>query len=168
MRSGCDAFYFWFLCSIGAVQGAVDQNLGRRTRQRRLWQPAQHRPEQCLRVDGLGDVVHHAGLNAALALLRHGMRGEGKDGDALEPWLRANQACGLDTVHAGYFHVHQHEIIGIGKEHLEGFRAVVCRGDRGARACKEFSRDMPVGLVVVHQQQACTVKIRHRRVRPKA
>ena len=66
----------------------------------------------------------------------------------------ADPARGLQPVHLGHLHVHQHQVVGQGLERLDGFRAV----GHGVRAQAQLLQDaqghLLVGDVVLGQQDA--------------
>ena len=94
---------------------------------------ATQRLGELLRADRLGEVVVHPGGEARLAVLDHGVRRHRDDAGAGLCRPRAQiSARGVETVHLGHLHVHQHDVVGLPLESLERLEAV--RRDVGAVA----------------------------------
>ncbi len=66
-------------------------------------------------VDGLGEVVIHARVDAPLAIATDGIRGQCDDGDtppvAVGFFLLANPAGRLEPVHLRHGAIHEHEVV---------------------------------------------------------
>src|ERR1700722_5352276 len=63
-------------------------------------------------VDGFGEVVVHAGFDAALTIGLQGVRGHGDDDDAAIGWLGAADFFGgLVAVHDRHLTIHEDEIV---------------------------------------------------------
>ena len=75
----------------------------------RLVEPA-HRLEQQRRINGFGDVVVHAGRQAALPLLNRRVGGHGEDRQVGKPRVGANFRRGLVAVHLGHLEVHEDQV----------------------------------------------------------
>ena len=121
--------------SAGRLAAAVRRRGTRRGLLPRL-HPALERREQGVRVDRLGDVVVHAGVEAALALLHRGVRRHRDDRELREPRIRADLRRRLVAVHLGHLQVHQHDVVRRRRRPRpgasDGLSAVV--GDRRRRA----------------------------------
>lgn len=86
--------------------------------------------EHCIGVDGFGDVIIHAGGDAAVAFFCGGVGGHGDDGERVEAFFRADFGSGLVAVHLGHLEVHEDEVegVGVGLEGLDGLETII--GDR--------------------------------------
>src|SRR3546814_873137 len=84
-------------------------------------------------VDGFGDVVVHAGGEAAVAVLFGGAGGHGDDGGVVDvAFEAADLGGGLEAVHAGHLDVHEDGVEAGAAHGGEGGAAVV--GDFGGVA----------------------------------
>ena len=82
---------------------------------------------------GLGHVVVGPGVEAALALARHHLAGDGDDGEVLEPVDGTDGADGLVAVHDRHHDVHEHDVeIRRLLKHGQGFGAALGHEDLGA------------------------------------
>ena len=88
--------------------------------------------EQLLRLDRLGDVAIHADFEAALAIPLHGMGSHGNNGDVPSgsPLASTDRQRGLEAVHLGHLHVHQHQIERLPIEGRHRLLAAACNHDR--------------------------------------
>jgi hypothetical protein len=114
--------------------------------------------DQALHDDGLGDMVVHAGIDAALAFLRHGMGGHGDDGQVGKAGIGTDPVGGLKAVHLGHLQVHQDHVEGIGArchDGIEGNPAVVGNADRGADALEQATGDL-LDFIVFGNEDAQT------------
>ena len=70
-------------------------------------------------IDGLGEIVVAAGVDALLGGMRRGMGRQGNDrpGETLLPQLLS----GFEAVHYGHLNVHEHEVEGLGGDGVQGF-----------------------------------------------
>ena len=76
-------------------------------------------------VDGFGDVVVHAGIEAALAIALHRVGGHGDDDDVTTGRLSAADLFGgLVAVHDGHLAIHEDEVVAIGGDHVDCFLSV--------------------------------------------
>ncbi|CAE7229328.1 bsn, partial [Symbiodinium necroappetens] len=96
--------------------------------------------------DGLGEVAVAAGVEAALALAVHGVRGDGDDGECVAS--PAQLAGGLVAVELGHLHVHEDDVerrlaAGALFESLDRLEAVAREGDLGA-GFLELEADEPL------------------------
>ncbi len=83
-------------------------------------------------VDGLGDVVVGAGVEAALALPGHHLAGDGDHGQRLEPFDGPDGPDGLVPVHDRHHDVHQHDVdVGLALQDGESLGAALGRDDLG-------------------------------------
>ena len=73
-------------------------------------------------LDGLGEVVVHAGGEAAFAVAVKSVGGEGDDGGMGVG--AANGGGGFEAVHAGHLTVHEDKVVGEGEGHGDGLEAV--------------------------------------------
>src|SRR3954469_14693212 len=90
--------------------------------------------EEPFAVDGLAEIVGAAGVDALVAVLGHGVGGEGNDG-GLEA-LGAEGGGGLVAIHLGHLHVHEDQVegatlVGGGGDAVERHAPVLGEGDRG-------------------------------------
>ena len=75
-------------------------------------EPLAERREQHRHVDRLGDVIVHPGLEAALALAGHRVRGHRDHWRHGIAPVAPDLARGLESVHHRHLAVHQHRIVG--------------------------------------------------------
>nr|WP_230625960.1 hypothetical protein [Cupriavidus necator] len=113
-----------------------------------------HRGKEHRRVDRLGDMVAHAGGQAALAVLGQGVGGHRDHRQAGQARLGADAARGLEAVHARHLHVHQRQVVGLHRQALQRLHAALRRIGRDAGLLQQVYRDLAVDLVVFHQQHA--------------
>ena len=86
-------------------------------------------------VDGFGDVVVHAGIEAALAVALHGVGGHGDDDDAAIGRLGAADLFGgLVAVHHRHLAIHKDEVVAIAGDHIDSFFPVGGEFDGEAQA----------------------------------
>lgn len=79
-------------------------------------------------IHRLGNVVVHAGLDAALAVALHGVGGHGDDDVAIPRCFRAADfRSGFVAVHDRHLTVHEHQVMRSGANHFGGFFPI--RGD---------------------------------------
>ena len=106
-------------------------------------------------LDGLGDVVVHAGVEEPfpVALQRVGghrddprLRGRGD--------VRADPAGGLHAVHLRHLHVHQHDVVGPLFEHREDFEPVAGDIGRVAEPTQQADGNLLVHLVVLGKENS--------------
>lgn len=106
-------------------------------------------------ADGFGEVVVHAGLEAAFAVAFHGEGGEGDDGGAGAAgglFALAEPAGDLETVELGHHDVHEDDVEAAGLEEVEGFEAVLGDGDEVSLAFEEEADDLAVDVVVLDEE----------------
>ena len=100
-------------------------------------------------VDGLGDVVVHAGVEAALAITLHRVGGHGDDDDvAIGRLAAADLFGGLVAVHHGHLAIHENEVVAIGGDHVDGFFSVGGEFDGKAEALEHARGDELIDGVV--------------------
>ena len=112
--------------------------------------------DQLVHADGLADVVIHAGLQAHLPVALHGV---GRHGDDARPLRSAGQraqmrARRLQPVHLRHLHVHQHHVVGLALDRLDGFQAVGGDVRPVAHLREQAQRQLLVDGVVLGQQDA--------------
>lgn len=117
-----------------------------------LGQPAGQGLVQGGRRDGLGEVVVHAGLEAALTVFGKGVGGERQDGPGGVAGQGADGDGGVEATHHGHAEVHQDQVeIGL-RGHRDGLLAVLGDGHLEAGALQQFPGDLLVEEVVLGQQ----------------
>ena len=130
-------------------------------RRRRPWHPDARfghvvfqGAEQGLGVDGLGDVVVHAGSQGLFPVPGHGVGGHGDDGQGLKPGVLAEAPGGLVAVHDRHLHVHEHRVESARDHGIHRLLAVGGHGDRDPHGGQDLAGHLPVDVVVLHQQDA--------------
>ena len=106
-------------------------------------------------ADGLGEVVVHAGLKAALAVSGDGVGGEGDDdGATLGGEDFADAAGGLEAIHNGHLAVHEDDVVGVKVEEAEGLLAIGCEVAGVAGALEEGGDELGVNGIVLGDEDA--------------
>ncbi len=119
--------------------------------------PARQGGEQRIRIDRLGHVVVHAGVQAALPLLHQRVRRHGDDREVLESRVRAQQPGRRVAVHLGHLQVHQDDVE---RRRLRALAAAssppsppwLAIVTTAPGALQQFGGHLLVHLVVFHQQ----------------
>ena len=106
------------------------------------------------RGDGFGEVVVHAGVEAAFAVAVHGVGGHGDDGELFPAVVGADGAGGFDTVEFGHLDVHEDEVVVAGGEGFEGLFAVGGDVDDVAAFAEDGGDDLLVDEVVFGEEDA--------------
>lgn len=111
---------------------------------------------ELLGVDRFGEVIVHAGGEAALAGVGLAQGGEGNDGSARvlgqRGFLLSHDLSGLEAVHFGHLDIEQDEVeFGVG-EFLEAFLAAAGDVAPPAFAFEEVGEDPLVDEVVINHQ----------------
>ena len=110
-------------------------------------------------MDGLGQVVLHARIQAALAVAFHGVGGHGDDGQVVEPGFLADGSGGGQAIHFGHLDVHQHQVVVVGRGRLyfcHGIMAVDGGLDLYAGFFQKGQGHGAVELYVIDQQHPGT------------
>ncbi len=108
-------------------------------------------------VHGLDHVVVHAGFQALLPDFVVGVGGHGHDGDVglfHASLAGADDARGLDAVHAGHLDVHEGQVEDEACEQFQGFGGRLGRGDVVAQLVQVEFGHFAVDAAVVHQEDA--------------
>lgn len=105
-------------------------------------------------IDGLGDVVIGAGVQAGDDLLAVGQGGDHDDGEFRGVVGGAEEAQEVQTGHAGHHLVEEDEVVFGALDGLEGFRAVGSDIDGVAGALQAAGEHVAVGLFVVDDEKA--------------
>ena len=125
------------------------------TRHKRL-HPALERRVESVRVDGLGHVVVHSGVQAALAFFHRRVGGHGDDRELRKARIRADLGRRLEAVHFGHLEIHQNDVVRRRErdalEHPDGLPSVVGDRDPGPDALEKLDGDLLVDEVVLGQQ----------------
>ena len=99
-------------------------------------EPGGEDPFELSEVEGFGEVVVHAGGEAAFAVAVKSVGGEGDDGGM---GARAADGGGsFEAVHAGHLAVHKDKVVGEGEGHGDGFEAVGGDIDLAANLAEEM------------------------------
>ncbi len=110
-----------------------------------------------MRVDGLGEVVIHAGGEATLPVFRAGTRGHGDDGDVLvRALLAAHLGGSVIPVHSGHLAVHEDGLVRPGPGESHGLDSVPGDVHAVAEEAEVVHGDDLVDLVVLGQQDQAT------------
>ena len=138
---------------------------GRRLRGHRLGYPAVQHVLHRLHAERLAQMVVHAGIQAFFAIMRHGICGQGNDGDARtagRSLLSSDFDGGLEAVHFGHVAIHQNEIEAALCVVIDRFFAIV--GDRHAVALdlQYAKRNLLVDEIVLHHQNTAATAGRSR------
>ena len=109
--------------------------------------------EQLAGVDGLGNVVAHAGFYTFIRIAGHGMGGHGNDGYISDFGFQISDfPRGGVSVHHRHLDIHEHGVIFLFLDGIDGFLAVVGQADVEPGAFKNFSGHLLVNFIVFHQQ----------------
>ena len=119
--------------------------------------PALQLAPQVVRVDRLGDVVVHAGVDAAFAIAAHRVGGHRDDGQFTPVRQAADRAGRRDAVHDRHLHVHEHDVVIVGRRlrhHVERDGAVGGKFNNETGLAEQFGGDLLVQIVVLDKQDA--------------
>ena len=121
--------------------------------------PLRQGPGELVGIQGLGQVVVHAGLEADVSIPLHRVGGESDDGHVpaagglgLGPLPLADDRRRLIAVHDRHLAVHQDEIRPSRLDRLDGLASVDGVEAREAQFGDHLAGDLAVDLVVLHQQ----------------
>ena len=121
-------------------------------------------------VDRLDDLVVHPRFQDLLPFLHHGVRSHGDDRQRLETGIAPDESGRLVAVHLRHLDIHQHQIETLApfNHHPHRFAAVNRHLDQSTGPAEEAAGELPVDLVILHQQDAhpCQVLPRRTRRRP--
>lgn len=110
--------------------------------------------EECLSVDGFGEVFIAPDVEASLSVVFHGVGGEGDDGDGASSC--AEFGCGDVAVEDGHLHVHDDEVeVVVAFEEVEGVLAVGCEDGLVSGACEVVLDEFAVVFAVFDDEDAC-------------
>ena len=109
------------------------------------------------RIDGLGEVVAHACGEAKFAILVHGIRSHGDDGEMGEAGIGADGFGGGDAVHDGHLHVHEDDVVVVFGDLLNGGSAMFRDIDVDAGVFEKAKGDFAIEFVVFHEKNAGAV-----------
>ncbi len=110
---------------------------------------------EMLRVKWLGHMVVHANVQAALALIFHGMGCHGQNGQTRKARQGSQPTGGLHAIHHGHLYVHQDHIkaaIWRALQLLDRVLSMLCQTYLGTSVLQEFAGNLLVDRVVLHQQ----------------
>ncbi len=112
--------------------------------------------EQLAGVDGLGQVVVHAGGEARFPVTFHGVGGHGDDGQFPEFFHGPDSAAGFDPIHDRHGQVHEHGVVGTAGllQPAQGFEAVGSHVRLRLHLLQDGARNLLVEDVVIYQQNA--------------
>ena len=111
---------------------------------------------QVLEVEGLADVVVHAGGKTRFAVGRHCVGRHCDDGQLRRAEALADFGGGAVAVHHRHLDVHQHDIEAgpLAQRRVHAFAPVVGERDGGAFAAQQFVGHLSVDGVVFHHEDA--------------
>jgi hypothetical protein len=107
-----------------------------------------------IRINGLGDVIVHIGLEALVTVAALGVGGHGDNRQILEPLVSPEGHGGFEPVHDRHLNTHEHGIIVPDAQPFDGLTAVVRHGDDRAGALQELPGKLLVDVVVFDQEDA--------------
>src|SRR5438067_427187 len=107
-------------------------------------------------MDGLRNVVVHAGLQATLAIAIHGARGKTHDRDVPPGFLfrLADGRRGLQAIELGHLDVHQDHVELLLPELLQRLSAAGCRHDAMIVALEDLPYHALIDDIVLRQKDA--------------
>ena len=107
-------------------------------------------------ADGLGQVIVHAGLEAALAVLLHRVCGQRDDRQvSSRGLLAASQGFDhLESVQFGHLDVEEHQVEGAVVQGFEGLAPIARDDDVVTSAAQEVVDELLVEVIVLGQQDA--------------
>ena len=107
-------------------------------------------------VDGLGNMVVHAGGQTSVAVAGRRIGGHGQDWDGVALCTGANAACGFQPVQVRHLHVHDDHVIEVGllSGHADALQPAFGNRDVGPFGLEQLGGDLAVQRVVFHQQNA--------------
>ena len=120
--------------------------------------PTQQGAPQLVGVDRLGDEIVHASVEAALPVVAHRVGGHGDHRQGDPRRHGADRYRRRNAVEHGHLHVHQHQVKAAGAEQVERALTVFGRAHHHADILQHFRDDLPVDLVVFHQQHVRAVQ----------
>src|SRR5919106_817245 len=128
-------------------------------------QPASQHREQMQAIDGLGQVVPGARLDALLAVALHRLRRHRDDRQGAAPRQLPDLLDGLDAVHLRHHDVHQHDVdLDVALDLLDRVAAVVRRDDLHSLLIEHRGEREDVAHVVVDDERALAFQYPVRRV----
>ena len=122
-----------------AVQFAAAQGIAHPLRQQR-------------KIDGFGDEVGGPGVEGALDRFKVFAARQHDDGCGVAIQL-PDQRTGLEAIHAGHLHVHQHQIRPVGGEGIDTFLPIGCQQHLVAMLAQNGLHQLSRGGVVIHRKQ---------------
>src|SRR4029434_10662645 len=138
--------------------GPGDSSRGRRRRDGGCsgarWNPVQERGKQLIGVDGLAQMVVHSCRTAHVSVAVHDIGCHGNDGDRSEARIGANGLGGSDAVHDGHLHVHEHNIVIVLADHLDGKSAIFSLVHGEVRFFEKTEGNFAVKFVVLGKKDA--------------
>ncbi len=149
---------------IGWIQGprAGSFTADERLLVARCRQPALQGSEQHGRIDRLGDVIVHAGIEAPFALTGHCVRRHRDDRQLGKRRHLTDLRSRFIAVHLGHLDIHQHQIEGMPLQHRQRILAVARRADQQPHVLQQLARHLLIDQVVFNQQDVAGETVLHR------
>ncbi len=110
-------------------------------------------------IDGLSDVIVHAGGEAALAIASHDVGGHRQDRNVLpDVFPLAQLPGGGQPIHHRHLHVHQDQVVGSLGRHIQCDGTIAGHAHFGAHRLQQLQRHLLIELVVFRQQDLQAVE----------